>query len=164
VATLIVVNGPPGIGKSTIARRYVEDRPLALCLDIDLVRGLLGDWAADPQAAGLAARAMALEMARVHLLAGHDVVVPQYIGRPPFLDQLENLAAQVSAGFREVVLMDGRAGALARHAARGGDPAVGADMYDRLNAFLASRPPAMVIPTLSGEVDAAYGAVLLALS
>jgi predicted kinase len=163
VATLIVVNGPPGIGKSTIARRYVAEHPLALCLDIDLVRALLGDWASDPQSAGLAARAMALEMARVHLLAGHDVVVPQYIGRPPFLDQLAKLAAQVSADYREIVLMDGRAGALARHAARGGDPAVGAEMYDRLNAFLAGRPPAIVIPTVGGEVEASYAAVLLAL-
>ena len=30
---LIVLNGSPGIGKSTLARRYVEEHPLTLCLE-----------------------------------------------------------------------------------------------------------------------------------
>jgi 2-phosphoglycerate kinase len=42
VARLILLNGPPGIGKSTLAQRYVDDHPLALNLDIDSVRRLLG--------------------------------------------------------------------------------------------------------------------------
>jgi len=63
-----------------LARRYVEDHPLALNLDIDQVCGLLGRWPDQPIRAGLLARDLSLAMAGVHLAAGHDVVIPQYIG------------------------------------------------------------------------------------
>lgn len=86
---LILLNGPPGSGKSTLPQRYVDDRPLALNLDIDWLRGLLGQWRADAHSAGLLARAIALAAARVHLAAGHDVVVPQFLGRREFIRQLE---------------------------------------------------------------------------
>jgi predicted kinase len=43
--SLILLNGPPSSGKSTLARRWVLGHPLALNLDIDVVRGLLGAWA-----------------------------------------------------------------------------------------------------------------------
>ena len=35
---LLLIDGLPGSGKSTLAARYVADRPLALCLDIDVER------------------------------------------------------------------------------------------------------------------------------
>jgi predicted kinase len=179
MARLLLLNGPPGIGKSTLARRYVADRPLAFCLDVDVVRRLLGQWETYPQESGLAARALALAMARVHLEAGDDLVVPQYLGRAEFAELLEALAAAVGATFAEVVLTDTRENALARFAARAGDPDLAAhhaeaeagaggaaglgEMYDRLHALLATRPRAVVVATRAGEVDAAYRALLTAL-
>jgi predicted kinase len=62
----LTVNGPPGVGKSTLARRYLEDHPLALNLDIDRVRGPLGRWSDQPARAGLLARDLSLAMASVH--------------------------------------------------------------------------------------------------
>jgi hypothetical protein len=101
MARLILLNGPPGCGKSTMAQMYVNDHPLALNLDIDRVRSLLGGWRADPQAAGLLARAIALAAARVHLSSCHDVIVPQHLGRAQFIEQLERLAQEVGADVRE---------------------------------------------------------------
>lgn len=48
MAVLVVLNGPPASGKSTIAKRFVEARPLSLNLDVDVVRGMLGGWLNDP--------------------------------------------------------------------------------------------------------------------
>ncbi len=44
---LIHINGPPAIGKSTIAELYTADHPGTLLLDIDRVRMLVGGWQQD---------------------------------------------------------------------------------------------------------------------
>jgi predicted kinase len=173
-ARLILLNGPPGIGKSTLAQRFVDEHPLALNLDLDSVRRMLGRWQDNPIDAGLLARTMTLEMARTHLCAGHDVVIPQYLGRPQFIAQAERVAEEVGVPFLEFVLMDGRDNAVRRfldrtttstvqahvEAARlmeqfGGRPALEA-MYDRLLLVLSHRPNAEVIQSRDGEVDASY--------
>jgi predicted kinase len=172
MARLILLNGPPGVGKSTLANRYVADHPLAFCLDIDGIRRLIGRWDEQVTESGLLARKMAVEMARVHLEGGHDVVVPQFLGRSDFIEQLQGVSAKAGAAFVEIALMDSRDGAIARFAARAQDPALTmhhleadrmaggaaglAVMYDRLQEVIASRPHTIVIPTTDGESGRAY--------
>nr|WP_240947851.1 AAA family ATPase [Planosporangium mesophilum] len=175
---MIVLNGPPGCGKSTLAQRYVDEHPLALNLDIDRIRGLLGRWRDDFYTAGLLARALAVAAARTHLVAGHDVVIPQFLARPDFLERLEHLAREVNADFHEIVLLDRGEDALRRFTDRSraaADPAhVEAQqmldrmgglaelsaMYDRLVSMLAARPAAKVVHTEDGQVERAYREVL----
>ena len=95
---LILLNGPPAAGETTLARMCVDRHPLALNLDIDLVRGQLGGWRDDPGTAGLAARAIALTAARTHLSQGHDVVIPQLLCRPGIQDEDENAASKAAPG------------------------------------------------------------------
>ncbi len=102
MARLILLNGPPAAGKSTLAQRWVDDHPLALNLDLDQLWLSLGCWSADPHATGLAARELALAMAATQLAADRSVIVPQYLGLPDFIDQLAELAGD---RFRHVVLL-----------------------------------------------------------
>ena len=64
---LIFLNGPPGCGRSTLAQMYADEHPLALNLDIDRVRSLVGQWRQAPLQGGLLARCIGLAAARVHL-------------------------------------------------------------------------------------------------
>lgn len=168
---LIVLNGPPACGKSTLARRYADDHPLTLNLDIDRIRGLLGAWRDDPGKAGTLARDLAVSAARTHLLAGHDVIVPQFLGRAAFLERLETLAGETAAEFHEIVLLDTKDNVLRRFAERTraaaepdhveahemlGGPEKLAAMYDRLVELVAARPKAVVVHTSAGRIQQAY--------
>lgn len=171
---LIVLNGPPGIGKTTIAQRYVDDHPLALNLDIDSVRRLLGCWRAQPLEAGALARPLTLALAEAHLRTGHDVVLAQYLGRAEFLADAESVARRTGADFVEVVLMVTRDVAVARFLDRTSTAATAAHveagqlveqvggrdalerMYDRLLLVLSHRPSAHVITAPEGAQDEVY--------
>lgn len=44
IGRLIHLNGPPGAGRTTLARQYLADHPLALVVDLDDLRMNLGRW------------------------------------------------------------------------------------------------------------------------
>jgi predicted kinase len=102
---LLLINGAPAVGKSTLAHRYADEHPLALIIDIDWIRTHLGQWAKLDESK-LVARELALVLVRAHLRSGHDVIVPQYLGRPEYRERLRLLAAETDVPFVEVLLTD----------------------------------------------------------
>ncbi|HWC24091.1 MAG TPA: AAA family ATPase [Flexivirga sp.] len=61
---LILLNGLPGVGKSTLAREYVAARPGTLNLDIDVLRSMLGGPWEETAELG---RSLALRIIETHL-------------------------------------------------------------------------------------------------
>lgn len=182
MSRLIHLNGPPGIGKSTLARRYVADHPGVLNCDIDLLRTLIGGWADDFPAAGALIRPAALAMIGAYLAHGHDVVLPQMLADPTELTRFERCAEAVGATFVERFLMDTPASSVARFHRRGsshdGDPwhdqvrtivaAEGGDealsrWYAALVRLLPSRPNAVVVASAADEVEETYRALVASL-
>lgn len=168
---LILLNGPPAVGKSTLARRYADAHPMTLVLEIDAVRALIGSWLDEWQRSGPAAREIALAMARTHLEAGHDVIVPQLLTRREFVDELEATTTAAGARFYEFTLLDPREVVVARFETRAESPEgfssraliekIGhkpGDGYDAFVAALAERPDAVVIDDPLS--DAAYSRLL----
>jgi predicted kinase len=166
---LLFLTGAPGSGKSTIARLLVAERPLSLLLDLDLLRGTLGAWRADPAAAGVRARALGLELARAQLERGGDVVVPQFVRRPQLIEQFRDLAARTGSRFVLVALVSSPAEAESRFAARAGssDPVHSdaaylqslasaepvAQLYTAMLAMLTGFPETRFVETVGGDVE-----------
>lgn len=172
MSVLIIINGAPGSGKSTLARLLVDERPLALLLDIDTLRGQLGRWSDDPGTAGMTARRLALAMVQTHLQAGLDVVVPQFFFRSPFMLELERVAHNTGARFVEIALVSNPAEAASRFAARAesDDPnhrdavrlqqAAGAlpieELYAAMMAMLQERPGTVFLQSIPGDIEGTF--------
>lgn len=171
---LVLLNGLPGSGKSTLARRWAEAHPPAAVVDVDVVRAGLGHPDPTDVGAGLLAREVAVEQARALLLAGRDVLVPQFLGRMPFVDTLVGLAAATGAGFVELCLDTGPEVVAARLAVRAaaaerpehllaaellrrlGGPQSLQDKHSRMLAVVRRRPRTHLVRTVDGAPDAAY--------
>lgn len=183
VSRLIHLNGPPGIGKSTLARRYVAEHPAVLNCDVDVLRTLIGGWQTDFQKAGALIRPAALAMIEAYLDNGHDVIFPQMLLDPDELARFEACATNVAAEFIECVLMDTANSAVERFHRRGAtDPedswhshvrAIVADEggdqvlhrhYAALERLLEGRPDAIWINSVEGKVEQTYCALLRAVT
>ncbi len=164
---LILLNGAPASGKSTTAQRWAAARPLALALDVDVIRSMLGDWASAPAEAGLAARRLAVQMARSHLREGRDVIVPQFVGAPglAFIEELASLSAEVGAVFVEAALSlpaDAAARRFDERARAAEATGTGRLLHGALDDpmrrllkkhedFIQSRPGIIVVPSADGD-------------
>lgn len=172
---LIHLNGPPGIGKSTIARRYAAEHPGTLVCDVDVLRTLIGGWREDFAGAGALIRPVAIAMIEAYLAGGHDVIFPQLLVDDDELDRFEACAERAGAVFVERFLMVDADAAVERFARRGvgeaGDPwhdtvreivatAGGEDLlrdyHAALERLVSSRRGALAIRSVEGDSEATF--------
>jgi len=179
VPSLIHLNGPPAIGKSTLAALYADRHPGTLNLDIDSLHRLVGGWRDQDNRTHEVLRPVALAMVATHLAGGRDVVLPQYLARTEEIGKFERVARERDAVFREVILLADRDESISRFELRPdasewdtynrelvaghGGPAMLATMYDRLLELVALRPSAVVVRSHFGDVEATYAALVRAL-
>jgi predicted kinase len=104
VPTLLHLNGPSGVGKSTLARLHADAHPGTLVCDIDDLRSWVSGWADDFVGTGEAVRASALALITAYLGTGRDVVLPQLIVTPAQVDRFERAAADAGAAYVGMVL------------------------------------------------------------
>jgi predicted kinase len=173
MSRLLHLNGPPGIGKSTLARRYAAEHPGTLCCDIDVLRTLLPG--VDFAASGAMVRPAALAMIAAHLRTGYDVVLPQLLVSAPERVRFREAVTSVGATYVERVLLDTPEASIARFHRRGGD----ADpWHDRVRAIVAEQGgddvlrdydrrlralDAVTVRSIEDDPEATYAALLASL-
>lgn len=116
---LIILNGPPSIGKSTLAQRYVDEHPMALNLDIDRIWFMMGQWQASRPRSSEQKMKLAYAMADLHLKDGFDVIVAQDLDSLNQHEEFEAIAHQNNAEFYEILLTTPFKNLLDRFIARG---------------------------------------------
>ena len=179
MARLILLNGPPGIGKSTMAARYADEHPDTLCCDIDVLRTMVGGWEDDYAGAGALIRPVALAMISAYLRESGDVVLPQLLARETELERFVAAGTTADADVIEVLLtadpdtrarrFEARETTSPHHrAARASVDAAGRvetlRRYDEGLADLAARRPWTRVVDASGEPEVTYARLLAAIS
>jgi predicted kinase len=177
---LIHLNGPPGIGKSTIARRYAADHAGVLNLDVDRLRSFIGGVGF--LEAGDLVRPLAVAMIGAHLGQGHDVVFPQMLVDPEEITEFENAARGGGGEYVGIVLTADQDSVISRFhgreptaaepwhedildvvADRGGDRVL-TEYHGGLLSLAASRPGDIIVTTADGDVAGTYASVLSVLA
>ena len=102
--TILHLNGPSGVGKSTLARAHAAAHEGTLVCDIDELRSWVSGWADDFVGTGEAVRQTALALMTAYLRTGRDVVLPQLIVTPAQVERFEAAAAEAGATYVGVVL------------------------------------------------------------
>jgi predicted kinase len=165
---LILLDGFAGVGKTTIAERYIADNPLAMVLEEDRIIVTLGQWLKHEEKARELVFELGKAMVATHLESGHDVIVPCLPTNVEHTRAFEDIARRIGAQFFEVVLVTEREEAIQRLMDRGTwgeegtDPITEADLpiieklYDDMDRTLAQRPDAVRIPSVEGSHDDTY--------
>jgi predicted kinase len=172
MARLLLINGLPATGKSTLAVRWAAARPGAVVLELDdlVAAHAHEDPDHDPW---LDAHARLLDQVRAQLEQDRDVVVPQLFGNLDRLTALETACEQAGAGFVHVTLASPSPAEAAerfraraaiaetpQHAAAPLGPADRGSAREfevfaaRLERVLAARPDVRVVEVIDGDVEA----------
>jgi predicted kinase len=167
------LNGPPGVGKSTLARLWADAHPGTLLLDPDALRTWVSGWRDDFASTGEAIRPVALAMLAAYVATGGDVVLPQLVANAEELAKFEGAAVDAGGRFVEVFLEADDL--VERFWARRLDepwlekvhelvaqapPGQLDDYAARLTALAAGRPDVIRLTTTTGEIEATYEELL----
>jgi hypothetical protein len=171
------LNGPPGVGKSTLARLWADKHPGTLLLDPDALRTWVSGWRDDFVATGAAIRPVAIAMLAAYVADGGDVVLPQLVANAPELARFESASVEAGARFVEVFLeaddvserfwarrLDEPWVEEVHELVTKAPPGHLEDYAVRLASLADSRPDAVRLRTRTGEIAAAYAELVAAVA
>jgi len=179
---LILLNGNPGMGKSTLAERYVNDHPLTLNLDVDRIWHMMGQWQHMLNESHRLKQKHSYALAGSHLAEGYDVIIPDLMETVERPKNFERIAKRHGAIFREIALVTSPEDAIERCKARArrmgyqdgfrpggvldthGRELKLTEMYQNMLAVTALRPQTIQIQPELGDIEGTYYQLLSAIA
>ena len=145
---LIMLYGFAASGKTTLSKKYIEDNPLALSIEGDQIISMMGRWRDNEKKAREIVFEHTLEMMKVHLSKGYDVLLPYLLTNPNHASVFEAVANEVSTDFHEIYIEIDRDEAINRLLERGvwgeeGSPELTDDDLPEINALYNTMEKAM---------------------
>jgi predicted kinase len=103
-AKLILLTGFGASGKTTIAKRYIQDHDLAMTIEADELVNNMGNWANHTPEIRALSFELIKSMSRTYLQTGHDVILPYLVEDIREIEAFESIAHDCQAQFYEIVL------------------------------------------------------------
>lgn len=150
---LIILNGPPGVGKSTIAPQIERVLSSPVIIDVDELRRQIPDYKENRAESLRLAYEQTETAIRDNLRTGHDVVIDKAVSFSNVLDAFVRAGKDCGAEVHEFLLFADKAVIQARADARGYRPGslltrerVG-EMWEAFNQLRLGRPETTLIRT-----------------
>lgn len=101
---LIIINGPCGIGKSTVAAKLHADMPLSFLLDIDAQRRFMSHYREQPKESREISLVISNAILKTCLEKQCDVIIDKMIFDSAVLDSFHKIAKAHDADVYEIIL------------------------------------------------------------
>lgn len=156
---LILINGPTGIGKSTVAQKIHQACPLSFLVDIDALRRYISGYREHKDESRRLSLLVSESIVETYLKAGHDVIIDKVFTDPEAVDMFIELGKKYSADVHEFVLNASKELVVKRAEERGYrensllTPEKVVRFWEEIQEYIEKRPQAIVvdIETLNQE-------------
>ncbi|MBY0538437.1 AAA family ATPase [Patescibacteria group bacterium] len=165
---LIILYGFAASGKTTLAKMYIADNPLALNIEGDQIISMIGNW----RSSETEARAIVLEytqkLAEEHLKKGFDVIIPYLLTNTEDAELLREIAKHTDANFFEIYITLDRNEAIDRLLKRGvwgeegSEQLTEADLpeieelYAKMESSMGSLTAVKFLSVIQNDIDGTY--------
>ena len=162
---LIILNGPPGVGKSTVAARLHEEIQSSVLVDVDGLRRAVHDYKEHREESLLMAYKLTTDAILNQLMNGQDVIIDKAVSEGDILDTFIEAGRKHGARIYEFLLFADKATVQKRAFRRGYKPGSLLtpekvnELWERSEILRKQRPAAVVIDTTHLTADEAFRAV-----
>lgn len=119
---LIILNGPPGTGKSTISQKLHQELPMSILVDIDQLRRWINGYRENKKQSGVLGYELAKSVIASGLESGSDIIVDKVILDSDVIDSIIKIGKDYKADTYEFILSASKEATLARADKRGYRP------------------------------------------
>lgn len=173
---LIVLYGFAASGKTTLAKLYIDEHPLALAFEGDSIIGMMGQWRKYESEARRIIFEHTKSIIRNQLLAGKDVIIPYLLTEASDSESFENIAHECGVEFIEVYIKFEKEEAVENLLRRGvwgeeGSPQLTKNdlpeiykLYETMASAMEKRDRVKIITSTLGDIEGAYKSLLTACS
>ncbi|MEX0598396.1 MAG: AAA family ATPase [Candidatus Paceibacterota bacterium] len=159
---IIVINGPTGIGKSTIASKIHQDLPLAFLLSIDEQRRYISHYRENRIESRDLVHKIALDIVNNYLQTGNDIIIDGVITDIEFIEKIIQIGQKHNAQIFEFILNSDKDTLIKRAKERGFreggllTPEKVIEFWHNIQIYIRNRPDSQVLNTENLTIEETY--------